>query len=260
MAKRGLDEGEIPEDGEVAEQGEADESVAKRPRGDEDGPAADDEVAPAIATESTQPAAAEEGDGAAQAADDADAGAAADAAAPSAEATQASSDASAAAPAASEPSAAIEAAPAPTCCAADHQASSAAASVPIAGEAGVQQALTDELLAQLLRERAEAKTRRDFVASDQIRLRLEALGVKIMDARSPGMVGTWQALDGRRCAPLPPTARLPRCPPNRRQPAAHPLTRSPPRVVCSALPSQGQHDGPRLFRRPERDGCVEWRP
>jgi len=47
MAKRGLDEGEIPEDGEVAEQGEADESVAKRPRGDEDGPAAGDEDGPA---------------------------------------------------------------------------------------------------------------------------------------------------------------------------------------------------------------------
>ena len=60
--------------------------------------------------------------------------------------------------------------------------------------------LTNEQLAHLLQSRAEAKARRDFAAADAIRGQLEGYGIKINDARQPGMIGTWTAADGRRCA------------------------------------------------------------
>ena len=60
--------------------------------------------------------------------------------------------------------------------------------------------VSDEELTQLLQARADAKQRRDFAAADSIRGTLEQRGIKINDARLPGMVGTWTAADGRRCA------------------------------------------------------------
>ena len=60
------------------------------------------------------------------------------------------------------------------------------------------ESITDEELVQLLRSRAEAKSRRDFAGADAIRSELEAKGIKIVDARASGMVGTWTDRNGRR--------------------------------------------------------------
>ncbi|KOO35425.1 hypothetical protein Ctob_015656, partial [Chrysochromulina tobinii] len=58
--------------------------------------------------------------------------------------------------------------------------------------------LTNEQLAHLLQSRAEAKARRDFAAADAIWGQLDGYGIKIIDGRQPGMIGTWAAADGRR--------------------------------------------------------------
>ncbi len=50
----------------------------------------------------------------------------------------------------------------------------------------------------MLQERLEAKERRDYATADRIRTELESRGVKINDARTPGMMGMWTASDGRR--------------------------------------------------------------
>lgn len=74
---------------------------------------------------------------------------------------------------------------------------STTASVP-APSTSTDESITDEELVQLLRSRAEAKSRRDFAGADAIRSELEAKGIKIVDARASGMVGTWTDRNGRR--------------------------------------------------------------
>ena len=132
------------------------------------------------------------------AADDAASIAAASAA--SAEANPASSDETANATAAASDAAASdvhapsESVSAPSF-AADHDGTSAAAAAPAAPEPAD---LSDEELVNLLKARAEAKSRRDFPTSDEIRVKLEGYGIKINDARQAGQMGTWSSADGRR--------------------------------------------------------------
>ena len=60
-------------------------------------------------------------------------------------------------------------------------------------------AVGDEELASLLKARSDAKARRDFATADSIRSDLEQRGIKLVDARTPGMVGTWvEEKTGRR--------------------------------------------------------------
>ena len=89
--------------------------------------------------------------------------------------------------------------------------------------------LSDDQLVGLLRERAEAKSQRDFANSDRIRMQLEQYGIKIIDARQTGMMGTWTAADGRRYAraPCPPLARP--CPPIVASAASRRVATSPSR-------------------------------
>ena len=61
-----------------------------------------------------------------------------------------------------------------------------------------QPTLDDEKIAALLRERTDAKARRDFAQADALRATLEQHGIKINDARQLGMVGTWTDSNGRR--------------------------------------------------------------
>ena len=58
--------------------------------------------------------------------------------------------------------------------------------------------ITDEELANLLRSRGEAKARRDFGAADMIRAQLETYGIKVVDARTTGSLGTWTDSTGRK--------------------------------------------------------------
>lgn len=64
--------------------------------------------------------------------------------------------------------------------------------------AAPQPTLDDEKIAALLRERTDAKARRDFAQADALRATLEQHGIKINDARQLGMVGTWTDSNGRR--------------------------------------------------------------
>ena len=59
--------------------------------------------------------------------------------------------------------------------------------------------ITDDELANLLRMRGEAKARRDFNAADTLRAQLESYGIKVVDARSHGSLGTWTDSTGRKC-------------------------------------------------------------
>ena len=70
-----------------------------------------------------------------------------------------------------------------------------AADTPATGQAG--DAISNEELVELLKQRVEAKRMRDFVTSDTIRTTLEARGVHITDAKGQTQVGRWVALDGR---------------------------------------------------------------
>ena len=70
-----------------------------------------------------------------------------------------------------------------------------AADTPAAEQAG--DAISNEELVDLLKQRVEAKRMRDFVTSDTIRTTLEARGVHITDAKGQTQVGRWVALDGR---------------------------------------------------------------
>jgi hypothetical protein len=104
--------------------------------------------------------------------------------------------------------------------------------------------LTNEQLAHLLQSRAEAKARRDFAAADAIRGQLDGYGIKIIDGRQPGMIGTWAAADGRRCAARASSrssasARSPR--------RLLPLLHLSPLLLCPATLTARQHLGPRDY-------------
>ena len=109
--------------------------------------------------------------------------------------------------------------------------------------------ITDEELVSLLRQRAEAKMNRDYTTSDRVRATLENAGVKIHDARQAGMVGTWDAIDGRRYARTP----------NRYK--CHSIPSARPRLTHETRPPslcwQGEHPGPRLFQRPNVRGAAD---
>ena len=79
--------------------------------------------------------------------------------------------------------------------AAEEAAVAPAADTPAAGQAG--DAISDEELVELLKQRVEAKRMRDFATSDTIRTTLEGRGVHITDAKGQTQVGRWVALDGR---------------------------------------------------------------
>ena len=66
---------------------------------------------------------------------------------------------------------------------------------PAAGQVG--EAISNDELVELLKQRTEAKRMRDFVTSDTIRTSLEARGVHITDAKGTTQLGRWVATDGR---------------------------------------------------------------
>ena len=104
--------------------------------------------------------------------------------------------------------------------------------------------LTNEQLAHLLQSRAEAKARRDFAAADAIRGQLDGYGIKIIDGRQPGMIGTWAAADGRRCAARASSrssasARSPR--------RLLPLLHLSPLLLCPATLTEATPRAPRLL-------------
>ena len=144
-------------------------------------------------------------DGTMSAADDRDA----DDASARGEADNAMSAAAAAATSSEEAASAAEAAAAastvPSCAsatpsfAAGHDGTFAAAAAPDA-PAPTPGGLSDEELARQLQARADAKNRRDFTTSDSIRMQLEQHGIRIVDGRSAGGMGTWSSADGRRYA------------------------------------------------------------
>ena len=79
--------------------------------------------------------------------------------------------------------------------AAEEAAAAPAADAPAAGQAG--DAISNEELVELLKQRVEAKRMRDFATSDSIRTTLEGRGIHITDAKGQTQLGRWVALDGR---------------------------------------------------------------
>ena len=101
--------------------------------------------------------------------------------------------------------------------------------------------ISNEELVEMLRERAQAKVTRDYAKSDEIRTKLEALGVKVHDATkswssSDGRVGTpaWQYVLSPPSlpSPPPPLPSLPLQPP----PPTPPTPMPPPCPEYAAFP------------------------
>ena len=170
------------------------------------------------------------------------------------EADNAMSAAAAAATSSEEAASAAEAAAAastvPSCAsatpsfAAGHDGGTFAAAAAPEAPAPTLGGLSDEELAHQLQARADAKNRRDFTTSDSIRMQLEQRGIRIVDGRSAGGMGTWTSVDGRRYAShcrrlgISPSRRHARPTPTR----THPTLRLPFR--------QRQHRRPELLSRP----------